>query len=164
MVTINQKENNNRVAKVVVSNKFWIVEEDGNKVATIQAVDEGGVAYVHDQERELFPNIKLLSKRYNITFTKPEKKTNNRAPYDIHGYPTPHKPYNVLYDLSKRLPIFTKTIKSKSFFCAGHYLIKFNHHWAKAYCPKAITLNRYEYRGPFKTQEAMLEELKNVNG
>ena len=39
----------NLLAKPVVKNKYWIVEESGNKVATIQAV-EGGVAlfqFVH---------------------------------------------------------------------------------------------------------------------
>lgn len=156
---------NDIVAKQVVKNKFWIVEEDGEKVATIQAIDEGGVAYVRNNSRELFPSIKLLSKKYNIEFAKAEKvRSVPGTVYDIQGYPTPHRPHNVLFDVQRRLPIFTKTAKSKSFFCAGYYIIKFNHNWARAYCPKAITLNRYQYQGPFRTQEEMIVKLKAANG
>lgn len=153
------------IAKPVVKNKFWIVESGGEKIATIQAIEEGGVAYVHDNYREVFPSIKLLSKKHNIEFVKHEKTKPAPADvYEIHGYPTPHRPHNVLFDISKHLPIFTKTSKSKSYFCAGYYIIKFSHNWAKAYCPKAITLNRYEYQGPFKTQEEMTKQLRRVNG
>jgi hypothetical protein len=154
------------IARPVIKNKFWIVEEAGEKTATIQAIDQTGqVAFVHNEQREIFPSIKLLSKKYNIEFLKQEKiKSDRPATYSIHGYPTPHRPHNVLFDVQKHLPIYTKTAKSKSFFCAGYYIIKFNHNWARAYCPKAITLNRYEYEGPFVTQEEMTERLKVANG
>jgi len=53
---------------------------------------------------------------------------------------------------------------SKSYFCAGYYLVKFANNWAKAYCPKLITLQRYEFQGPFRTKEDMTEQLRIVNG
>ena len=43
-------------------------------------------------------------------------------------------------------------------------MIKFSSTWVRAYCPKLITLNRYEYQGPFKTQERMAEAMKEANG
>ena len=59
------------IARPVVKNKMWIVEAAGEKVATILAVEEsGGFVYVHDNKREMFPSIKLLSKKYNIEFVK----------------------------------------------------------------------------------------------
>ena len=155
------------IAKPVVKNKMWIVESAGTKVGNIMTVDEGGVVYIHDDQRELFPSIKLLSKKYSIEITKLEKQSRTTSlaeGYEIHGYTTPHRPHNILYDVQKHLPIYTKTDKSKSYFCAGYYIIKFNHNWAKAYCPKAITLNRYEYQGPFRTQEEMLVALRTANG
>ena len=153
------------IAKPVVKNKMWIVEAEGTKVGNIMTVDEGGVVYIHNDQREIFPSIKLLSKKYNIDFVKSEKVVPVKGEtYEIYGFPTPHRPHNVLFDVQKHLPIFTKTAKSKSYFCAGYYIIKFNHNWARAYCPKAITLNRYEYQGPFKTQETMVENLRRVNG
>jgi len=154
-----------RIAKPVVKNKFWVVEDRGHKVATIQAVEDGGFVYVHDEQRERFNSIKLLSKQYNIVFDKSSKKIAKVvAGNHIHGYPTQAKAHNELYDITRRLPVYTKTAKSKSYFCAGYYIIQFDSHWAKAYCPKLITLNRYPFLGPFKTQEEMQAELRKVNG
>jgi hypothetical protein len=156
---------NEIIAKPVLKNKFWIVEQHGSKIATIQAIDEdGGVAYVHNDQREVFPSIKLLTKKYNIEFVKQEKpKKEKQDIYDVYGFPTAHLPHNEVLDVQRYLPIFTKTNKSKSFFCAGHYIIKFSDTWVRAYCPKLITLNRYEYQGPFKTQERMIEAMKEAN-
>jgi hypothetical protein len=62
------------------------------------------------------------------------------------------------------LPIYTKSLKSKSYFCAGYYAVRFSNTWVKAYCPKLITLNRYEYAGPYKSQEQQQLELRKLNG
>ena len=153
-----------RIAKPVVKNKFWVVEDQGHRVATIQAVEDGGFVYVHDDQRERFTSIKILSKQYNITFDKVNKKSAKAEGNDIHGYPTQARPHNELYDVTRKLPVYTKTAKSKSYFCAGYYIVQFESHWAKAYCPKLITLNRYPFRGPFATQEQMLKELRKQNG
>jgi hypothetical protein len=154
------------IAKTVVKNKFWIVESNGNKIATIQAIDEdGGVAYVHNDKREVFPSIKMLSKKYNIEFVKADKPIRERLNvYDVYGFPTGSNPHNEVLDVQRYLPIYTKTAKSKSFFCAGYYIVKFTDTWVRSYCPKLITLNRYEYQGPFKTKERMLESMKEANG
>jgi hypothetical protein len=154
----------NLLAKPVVKNKYWIVEESGNKVATIQAVEGGHVAYVHDNKRELFPSIKLLSKQYNIEFVKTEKSKKDHIAYDVYGYPTTTFPHNEVFDVRRRLPIYTKSSKSKSFFCAGYYIIKFNKAWVRATCPKLITINRYEYQGPFRSTEETNSALKVANG
>ena len=63
-----------------------------------------------------------------------------------------------MYDVKSKLPLFTKSEKSKSLYCAGYYTIRFEKGWVKSFCPKLITVERYEYRGPFKT------ELRNENG
>lgn len=151
------------IAKPIVKNKFWIVERDGQQCATIQAIDEdGGYAYVHDNQREVFPSIKLLSAKYGIEFTKAEK-TKNSSNKNIYGFPTSGTPHNALFDVQRYLPIYTKTSKSKSFFGAGYYAIKFSDVWVESFCPKVIALNRYEYCGPFQTQEAVQKELDERN-
>ena len=150
------------VAKSVVKNKFWIVEDQGQKIATIQAIDEGGYAYVHDQERERFPTIRLLSKKYNIVFDN-VKPTKTKPEHECYGYPCDGKPYNEVWDVQRRLPIYSKDTKSKSYFWAGYYVIKFNNAWIAEFCPKNITVARYEYFGPFATvaeQQNKLNELK----
>ena len=88
--------------------------------------------------------------------------------FEVHGYPCSQKPYNPLWDVQKQLPLYTKTPKSKSMFCAGYYIVKFETvNWRKAYCPKIITLQRYPYKGPMKSKTEMVatlnEALKNSN-
>jgi hypothetical protein len=152
------------IAKTVVKNKMWIVENAGTKIGNIMVVEEGGVVYVHDNQREMFANIKLLSKKYNIEFAKAEKPRREKLDsYDVYGFPTDRQPNNQVLDVQRYLPIYTKGTKSKSYFCAGYYIIRYSNTWVRAYCPKLITLNRYEYSGPFKTQERMLEALREAN-
>lgn len=139
------------IARPVVKNKYWIVENSGNKVATIQAIEEGGYAYVHNDQRERFASIKLISKKYNIEFAKPARDRSIKND-DVYGYPCNSKSHNEIYDVARRLPIYSKSAKSRSFFCAGHYMIKYNQTWIHEFCPKLITLNRYEYQGPFKSE------------
>ena len=92
---------NDTIAKPIVKDMFWIVLRNGNKCATIQAIDEdGGYAYVHEQQREIFPTIKLLSSKYNIVFEKAEKKK-AVAENNIWGFPTSGKNFNALFDVQR---------------------------------------------------------------
>lgn len=149
------------IARPVLKNKFWIVESEGNKVATIQASEDGGFVYVHEDLRERFASIKLLSKAHNVIFdnTAPKKEKAQES-HEVHGFPISQKPWNVLWDVKHQFPVYTKTSKSKSYYCAGYYIIKFNNGWVKSYCPKFITLNRYEFQGPFKSKAEMQEALR----
>ena len=151
------------LAKAIVKNKCWIVEDNGYQVGTIMANPQG-VVYSHDQQREQFASLKLLSDRYNIIVDKnPPKKVITES-NTVYGFPCEHKPNNILWDVKHRLPIFTKGSKSKSFFCAGYYIVKFNNGWVKSYCPKLITLTRYPYAGPYESAEEMQEHLRIANG
>lgn len=153
------------VAKPVLKNKFWVVENEGNKIATIQAVEGGGFVYVDPDSRKQFSTIKLLSKEYNIVFDKDTKtKTVKSIDHEVYGYPVTQKPWNVLYDVKHQFGIYTKTNKSKSYYCAGYYIIKFNNTWVKSFCPKLITLNRYPFQGPYKTVDEVQEARRQANG
>ena len=68
-----------------------------------------------------------------------------------------------MYSVRQKLPLYAKSAKSKSQYCAGYYVIKFRKGWVKSYCPKLITLERYPYHGPFKTETEMKSVLNNVN-
>lgn len=152
------------VAKPVLKNKYWIVESDGDKVGTIQATEDGGVVYVHDHAREKFASIKLLTKTKNLVLVKNVSNKKNQIKNEVYGFPTISKPYNLLWDVKNKLPVFTKTKRSKSYFCAGFYLIKLKDLWEINYCPKLITVNRYEFTGPFKTKEQANKELEKLHG
>ena len=152
------------LAKAVVKNKCWIVEDDRhNQVGTILA-NPKGVVYQHDHTREQFASLKMCSDRYNIVVDKTPPKRVITESNSVYGFPCEHKAHNALWDVKHKLPIFTKGTKSKSFFCAGYYIVKFNNGWVKSYCPKLITLNRYPYAGPYDTVEEMQERLRIANG
>ena len=146
-------------ATPVIKNKFWIVERDGQKVATIQSTDDG-IVWVESNKRQKYPTIKMLGDKHNVEFIKATKKIVVPQQKDINGFPAQGKIFNPLYDVNKKLPIYTKDSKSKSFFCAGYYLVKLTNHWSKAFCPKLITLQRYEFEGPFKTADEQETQLK----
>ena len=150
------------IAKPVVKNKFWVVEDQGQRVATIQAVEDGSIVYVHADHREKYPSIKILSKQHNIKFTAANKIPKDKD-NQVYGYPIVGRSFNVVYDIKKRLPIYTKTEKSKSQYCAGYYLLLLNNIWTKTFCPKSISVNRYQYLGPFKTETEMLSKLRELN-
>ena len=151
-----------RIAKPVVKDKFWVVEDHGTRVATIQATVDGGFVYVHDDEREHIPSLKLLKQKYNIKFGAASKPPKEET-VTVYGYPITGRSYNQVYDVQKKLPVYSKTPKSRSMFCAGYYLVKINQAWIENFCPKSITLNRYSYLGPFKTEQAMKQCLKEQN-
>ena len=63
----------------------------------------------------------------------------------------------------KRNCLKKKVKKSKSLYCAGYYIIKFEKGWVRSFCPKMLTLDRYPFKGPFRTQLEMKQELANAN-
>ena len=67
-----------------------------------------------------------------------------------------------MFNVQKKLPLFTKSPDSKSLYCAGYYIIRFDKGWVKSFCPKLITIERYENKGPFKTELEMKQVLSNA--
>jgi len=72
------------LAKAIVKNKCWIVEDNGYKVGTILANPQG-VVYQHDQKKEQFASLKLLSDRYNIIVDKTPPKKIITESNTVHG-------------------------------------------------------------------------------
>jgi hypothetical protein len=152
-------------AKPIIDNKFWIVEQDGEKCATLRKDDENRFVLSNELGVKIFENKKGLLEQFGEDFfvAKIIQESTDSLPNEVHGYSTKSNPYNPMYDIKKRLPLFTKSEESKSLYCAGYYIILFNKGWTKAYCPKLITLQRYPYQGPFKTEIEMKQVLSNVS-
>lgn len=147
-------------ARPIVDDTFWIIERNGEKVGTLRHGDD--YILTVNQKNFRYPDLNTLSQKLDIDFTKPAAQiaTVEKRQYDVHGYPCKTEPYNGIYDLKRKLPLYTKTEKSQSFYCAGYYAIEFENGWVKAYCPKLITLSRNRFLGPFKTKLEMQEQLR----
>ncbi len=152
------------IAKPIIENKFWIVEQDGEKFATLRK-DETRFVMSNENGVQFFPNKKSVLQQFGNDFfvLKIKKEADNALPNEVHGYSTSTSPHNSMFDIKKKLPLFTKSKDSKSLYCAGYYTIRFEKGWVKSFCPKLITLQRYDFKGPFKTEMEMRSMLSKVS-
>ncbi len=152
-------------AKTIIANKFWIVEQDGTKVATLRKDEDNRFVMSNASGMKIYDTQDSLTQEFGKKFftVKIVKESNDALPNKVHGYATSTAPHNAMFDIRKKLPLFTKSEDSKSLYCAGYYTIKFDKGWVKSFCPKKITLERYPYKGPFKTELEMKQVLANVS-
>lgn len=152
-------------ATPIIPEKFWIIEQDGVKLATLRKNEENRFVLSNNGGIKIYDNAQSLTKEFGKDFfvAKIVKESNQSNENEVQGYPASCKPHNSMYDIRRRLPLFTKSDDSKSLYCAGYYVIHFDKGWVKSFCPKLITLQRYEYKGPFKTELEMKQVLSNVS-
>ena len=151
----------NIISKELIPDKEWIIRENGIKIGTLTK-SKKGFSFLKNGKKILINNLE------NLKINIPKKTIGSSIPieensYIIYEYPCSSKPYYPVYNLQKKLPIFAKSSKSKSLFCAGYYIIKFRKGWVKSFCPKMITLERYAFKGPYKTEHEMRNELLAMN-
>lgn len=140
------------VAKPVIDKQFWILQDGDRKIGNIEACAGGYQVKINNQVAQ-FKTIKMAAQRVNIQF-EPSKRTTKSLPsHSVYGYPTKGKIYNGIWNVPQKLPLFTKTKKSKSWYAAGWYQVKKGRHWSVVQDPKLILLQRYPYTGPFYTME-----------
>jgi len=108
------QDTKNIIAKSVLSNKYWILESNGKKVGTIQAIEAGGFSLVANQERKKYASINSLSAEHNIFFDSKKTKKSSRNPNLIDDYPISGKAYNVIWNVKKKFAAYTKTKNSKT--------------------------------------------------
>ena len=100
-----------------------------------------------------YKTMQMVQQRTDIQFEpmtpRPPKA---KTAHDVHGFPTASRVHNAIWDVPKKLPLFTKTAKSKSWFAAGWYRVLKGRAWRVTQDPKLITLQRYKYYGPYMTE------------
>jgi len=149
------------ISKVLIPNKVWIIEGDGKKIGSIAKNKKG---YIFLRNGKIF-NIKNFKDIVETLDTTVNKRNFEIEPltYTIYNYPCSSKPFEPVYNVKKKLPLYAKSSKSKSQYCAGYYIIQFRKGWVKSFCPKLITLERYPFHGPYKTEQEMKNILNTVN-
>ena len=147
----------------LIPNKAWLVTNSKEKVATL-IKDKKGFTLNRGGRKFEASTLAEIKERFGITISEDDLKTTKiikTHPTDIYGFPVKARAYNPLWNVQRKLPIYAKSSKSKSLYCAGYYVIKFPKMWGKAFCPKLITLERYPYQGPFKTEAEARKVLNN---
>jgi len=141
------------IALPVVDKQYWILKENDRKVGNVEACAGGYQVKIRNQIAQ-YKTIRMLEQRVNIHFESVPKKQKPTAPANaVYGYPVSGRMYNPVWDIPQKLPIYTKTAKSKSWFAAGWYRVKKGRDWRVVQCPKLIMLQRYPYHGPFHSKE-----------
>lgn len=150
-------------AKPILKNKFWIIESNGERIGTLSKQDDKRLMYSCSTGTEYFNDQKSFKTFIGDISWDKASISDDAVQKEIHGFPTSTTPYNVMYNVQKKLPLFTKSKKSKSLYCAGYYIIRFEKGWVRSFCPKLVTIEKYQYKGPFKTDFTMRQELSNAN-
>lgn len=150
--------------KTILKDKFWILEDEGVRVGTL-SISEDKFMFSGPQGTKYFDSERALKRTFGSGVHINEVPVQHDVVEDkeAYGYPTSCVPFNPMLDVKRKLPLFTKSKKSKSLYCAGYYIIHFDKGWVKSFCPKQITVERYETRGPFKTDMEMRHALSIAN-
>lgn len=150
-------------AKPILKDRFWIVEDETKKIGTLSWDDERYM-FTDGAETCFFNSKRELDTRFPfIVWGEDTKIKEDTVPKDVYGFPTSVTPYNIMYDIKRKLPLFTKSEHSKSLYCAGYYIVRFDKGWVKSFCPKLITVERYDTKGPYTTEFEMKQELARAS-
>ena len=139
-------------AKSIVEDEFWILQKNNIKIGQIKALSDNEIEVkIHGVTAEKFSTIDDVKKSGLFEFTE-LPKAKSEPTKDVQGYPSNGLAYNAVWNVRYGLPLYTQTEDSKSWFAAGYYKINISGTWIVKFCPKLITLQRNEYKGPFKSK------------
>jgi hypothetical protein len=139
-----------KIAKPILKNKSWVILEDGQKVGTVNAVNRQYLVKFTTGQQEVVPSTETVKKQFNVEFEKYQPKPQTTI---VSDYPTVGAVYNPVYDIMRRIPMYTVKRRSRCWYAAGYYAINYNNAWTIELCPKVIHLARNPFRGPFKTRD-----------
>ena len=146
------------VAKAVIPNQYWILQQDDRKVGNIEAAADGFIVVINGSQQK-FKNLRTIRNKVAIDFQNFARSKTPAPDCAVLGYPTDARPYNGVFDVPHQVPLWTREPRSKSWYAAGWYLIRHGRTWRPEFCPKMIMLNRNEFMGPFHScQEAEAHE------
>lgn len=148
-------------AKVVMPDKFWILEANGLRAGTLSA-QAGVVKAVVNNVEKVYDDLTKACWDLAINFDEKIEEPVVESHESVQGYPTKCPAFNPIWDIKRKLPVFTKTEKSRTLHAAGYYIIRFDTGWAQAFCPKVSTLDENHHQGPFKDKVEMRERLRNA--
>ena len=135
-------------AKNIIKDKFWIVLNNSEKLGTIKNSDGNYEFFENSTKQTTVYTEEEFKKQFKILNTE-----NNKGTFvDVYGYNTNcEEVFNVRTE--ENIPVFTKTVNSNNYHCAGYYAIYFpSIKWSSACCPRLKTLKSYPFMGPFKTE------------
>ena len=97
-------------AKPIVDGLLWIVEQNGEKVGTLHKKENNKYVLCGANGEIYFTKKSDITKKFGTNFFL-KGFTTTISQLDVnecHGHPTKWQPYNSMYDVRRKLPLFTK--------------------------------------------------------
>lgn len=149
------------LAKNVIKDKFWILEENAKRVGMMNFKDDNYV--INLKKKDIVAHDKIELKKMGIEFILRDFTQGGHL--EVMGYPTDQEEvFNV--EKIRDYPCFTKKATSKSIHAAGWYGLKFKNGWVTVLCPRLSTLDNNTHLGPYKTKmdlKVVLQQQKDGN-
>lgn len=135
------------LAKSVIKDKFWILEENAKRVGMMNLKDNNYT--INLKRKDLVAQNPDELKKMGIEFVI--RDLTHGGHIEVMGFPTDQEEVFNVRDIDG-FPTFTKKITSKSAHVAGWYGLKFKNGWCASLCPRLTTVKTNVYVGPFKTK------------
>lgn len=148
------------LAKSVIKDKFWILEENAKRVGMMNLKDDNYI--INLKKADIVAHDKGELKTLGIEFILRDFTQGGHL--EVMGFPTDQEEVFNVQEL-KGYPCFTKKAQSKSIHAAGWYGLKFKNGWVAVLCPRLSTLDNNTNLGPFKTKmdlKVVLQQQKDV--
>lgn len=141
---------NTLIAKPIIKNQYWVIIDGDRKVGNVMAEGTGYDVKINGNHKH-YESADEISKFIKIRF-EPYKTNKTKIELPYPEFPTTAKVYNSMFDIKRKLHLFTKESKSKCYHAAGWYAMNCNGNKQAVFCPKYIFIQRYSYMGPYKTE------------
>ena len=146
------RENNmSLVAKTIVKDQLWVLVDGGRKIGNVEADNSGFNVKIGDRLQH-YADTKSIEQTFEIIF---DDLTELQTTEDLSfaKWPTSTNTYNNSLDVQRKVHVYTQTPESTCHHCAGYFNILLNDEWVTEFCPKYIFIQRYDYTGPYMTEE-----------
>ncbi len=149
--------------KQLLRDRFWIIEHNGSRIGTIQRHDQNQFIVTGTDSSVTNCTLEEIEDKFNLFDTTDVVEHKQDLVKEVYGYPTKHSPYNAVFDVHHKLPLYSKSPNSDNMYAAGYYCVKFPKGWVKGFCPKLSTIAENDFEGPFKTVMEQRKVFSNVN-
>jgi len=141
----------NLVAKPIIDNEFWVITDENGKVGNVESSESGFKLKIADNV-SYFDSTFAISEAVQIKFETAQSAISSITPaYAQWPYTNPG--YNHIWDVKRKLHVYTKSHDSKCYYVAGYFRMKLDDQWQTIFCPKYIFIQRYPYLGPFASEK-----------
>lgn len=139
-----------------ITSKSWLIQNQDTQqsMGVISSNPDGSYFMLFGDQKVTFRNKEDLKEILGFDIFQKvdiQDETDVDITNYINGYPVDYTHVYPMYDHPNGLPTFTKTEESDTIYCAGYFCVKREKGWARTFCSKLDTINKYEYTGPYKT-------------